>query len=196
VFWRTFAPTTPTKAMGESEPTKVQCSTVRSRASACGGGPSGGRKYSSPVLPPRLTARAGLLEAAAADHDLGAAALRLHAAARSPFTLAERAALDPAAMAADQIDARTAGAPAFERALRDREVVDSGELDAVPVAALADVGHPQAAEREVVRRGRPIAAVVDVQAVAGRGGAARSAPRMTIGRSAVPASPSSVRPPR
>ncbi len=72
--------------------------------------------------------------------------------------------MDEAAVAADVID-RVACVAAQRAAVEDEVVVEPRELDAVVVAARADVAHLDVTQHDVVRGGVEGAAVVDVEAI-------------------------------
>src|SRR5262249_8561365 len=110
------------------------------------------------------------LEAARAHRDRARSALRLHGVRPLGPGVRERAGLDGAAVAADHVDRRAARAPALEARPLDAEAVDSGELQAVVVAAGADVGDAAPGEAHAARRLVALAAVVDVDAVPARAG--------------------------
>ena len=107
---------------------------------------------------------AGLEEQVAQDQDVSAAALGLRAVLDE---VVEAVVGDDAVVAADHVDARAA-ADALDEAAQDVDVVDARELDAVVVAAGADVLDREVAQDDVVGGCGVGAAIVDVDAVAGR----------------------------
>src|SRR5690606_33513506 len=110
---------------------------------------------------------AGILESAAADDNVAAAPFGLHAVGGQVAAVGERAACDPPLMAADHVNRRSVVAPAFDDAVGDGERVDARELDRIAVAGGADVTDLQAVENNVMGRLAAVAAMVDVQPIAG-----------------------------
>ena len=143
-----------------------------SRASKCSPpepASSGGRKYASPVLPPRLTARPpARSKRFLRTTMLSDAALHLDARRVLLFRVSQRVALEHPAPAAHHVDAGPAGPPAFEDALLDAEVREARQLDAVVVARGTHVRHAQTREQHVVGGSLGRAPVVEVDAVARR----------------------------
>jgi hypothetical protein len=111
-------------------------------------------------------ALAGIREVAFFHDHIARPAFELDAGAGGEAFLAdETAAGDERMVAAHEVDALPA--PAGDRAVADGELVEAGALDAVVIAARADVTDLDVVERDAGDGIREITAVVEVQPIAG-----------------------------
>ncbi len=123
-------------------------------------------------------ALASIGELALFDDDIARAAFELNTSAcDEPFLADETAAGDERVVAAHEVDALPA--PAGDRAVANGELVEAGALDAVVVAAGADVTDLNVVERDAGDGIREITAVVEVQSIAGLAADAQVSQRET-----------------